>query len=885
MTIADHPLSLFTWHRLRAELVCLRVVPSMSAHPLAVFQAIVKGVSASLNGDTPPGEDGPPLFFTVHNKRHTSRLNEGGRITVDIVFGKAPSGYAEQWREAFATYLADPQTGKNFDLAALSPLEERTLAKLYEEHPDFPEDGEICLDFMTPLPFSPDRAKHRTSLSPSKFVQSLQNRIVRLFGSCPSYRHSEDDWYLLPHFWNYTEIRNPSHSQPGNTQYVNGCAGRLYLRGKFTNLLPMLLMGGELHAGGKLGYGLGNYTLAAASPPWFCKAFPHKKALLATVRDVLERYDNAAESLAQTEPYPFNDEKFVEGLCVELSEGRYQPTPATAFTIAKKNGAERIIEQLRFRDLIVQQYILGLITDTFDRIFEEESIGFRKGVSREKAADLIKQALDDGYSHVLESDIEDFFPSVDHHLLDETLARNLPLGDEPFRRLIMSCVRTDSILNGKLVERTKGLAQGSPLSPILANLFLDAFDERVKSWGLRVIRFADDFVILARSREEAETALCRTEEMLDGLGLCLNKEKTSIHHISEGLRFLGLSFEGGEAHDVSTPDTGQVKKPLYIVEPFTFLALNGESIEIIKQKHVMESIPLRRISEIMVMEKATFSTALVRKCADFRVPLTLTLNSGYFVATVKPDSKQYFDTAYLQAQRYYAMSETEHLLIAKEFAAGKIANYISLIRQRYEAGLNHFIDELERVIERIRLAADDNQVRGFEGSAAKKLYAHFNGVIKFPAFQMKRRDRNEPDRINSLLNFGYYLLFSRINATVRASGLNPYLGFLHSSHDNYESLVCDIEELFRSHIDRLVLRCINKEIIKEGNFVQKEKDKRLVLDKDATRAYVAQFEAELERRTTKGEMTLKQEIYRQVQGVKRFMTEEKGALELYRWKV
>lgn len=878
-------LSSIIWHRLQTEIVCRRVVPSMSAHPLAVFQAIVKGVSSTLNGGVPPRDNDPQVFFHLRNRRHTTRLSEGAPLHLDLYFCNAPSGYAEKWREALATYLASPDTGKNYEVITLAPLEERSLARLCEEHSDLPSEGEICLDFLSPLPFRPERGKDRTWLSEAKFVTQLQNRITRLFGNCPTYYHRNDDWYLLPHFWNYTEIRNPSHSQPGNTQYLNGCAGRLYIRGKFNNLLPWLLLGSELHAGSKLAYGLGYYAISATSPPFFCKLFPHKKALLATVKDVLERYDHAAESLALTEAYPFDAEKFVGGLCVELMEGSYQPSPATAFAITKKNGAERIIEQLKFRDLIVQQYILGLIADVFDRIFEEESIGFRKGVSREKAAELVKEALDDGFNYVLESDIEDFFPSVDLRLLEQTLKQHLPLADEPFRKLIMTCVRTGCVLNGRLVERTKGLAQGSPLSPILANLFLDAFDERVKALVLRIVRFADDFVILARSKEDAEVALCHMGEFLEGLGLCLNKEKTDIRHISEGLRFLGLNFDGAEAHDATTPDSGQIRKPLYVVEPFTFLSLNGESIEIVKQKRVMESIPLRRISEIMVMEKATFSTALVRKCADFRVPLTVTLNSGYFVATIKPDSKQYFDTAYLQGRHYYSMGDTEQLMIAKEFAAGKITNYIALIRQRYKAELNIFIGELERIVGRIRLAADVNQVRGHEGSAAKKLYAHFNGIVKFPAFHMKRRGRNEPDRINALLNFAYYLLFSRINATVRAAGLNPYLGFLHSPHDNYESLVCDIEELFRPHVDRLVLRCVNKEIIGENSFVQKQNDRRLVLDKDGTRKFLGQFEAELDRRTTKGEMTLKEEIHRQVQGVRRFMTEERSALELYRWKV
>jgi CRISPR-associated protein Cas1 len=257
------------------------------------------------------------------------------------------------------------------------------------------------------------------------------------------------------------------------------------------------------------------------------------------------------------------------------------------------------------------------------------------------------------------------------------------------------------------------------------------------------------------------------------------------------------------------------------------------------------------------------------------------------VATIKPDSKKYFTISYEQARRYYALSATtEHLMIAKEFAKGKLRNYCSFLKQRYEAGMNQLLHELEERIEEINQAVSIEQVRGYEGIAARSVYAYFRALLDGKhqdAFSFKTRNRKAGDRMNAFLNFAYYLLFSWINTTVRAMGLNPYLGFLHSDNNNYESLVCDIEELFRARIDRLVIRCINTRIIKPDDFYEKEG--RYLLSRDGMKKFIAEFENELERKNAKKDLSLKEEIHEQCQRDKDFFLRDDTSLTYYRWKV
>lgn len=869
-------LAALRWRRLSVELVNIRSLPARKAAQVSVFQAMVKGVN-SLLGE----KEDSSIFFHQRDKNSAFAMRRGDRVTLDVFFCCHDAAFAAHWREAFIGYLADPGTGRNFEIVAIGEVEERSLVSVASEIGPLPEEGELCLEFLTPLPFRPEKGKPRTHLSTKAFVGALTGRISRLFGGDIGYNGKEGDFTVLSCYWNYTEIRHPSLSQPGQTQYVNGCAGKLYLKGRFAGLLPLILLASELHAGGKLPYSHGYFRVNTVQSGYFQPFFPSRKGLLSAIRDVIARHDHALESLSSTEQYPFDEERFADDLVRRIVEGSYLPTPNIAFSIRKSSGAERLVEQLPFRDLIMQQYLLNLLGKPFDRLFEEGSIGYRRGVSRLAAIEQVHKAVADGYQYVIESDIEDFFPTVDLRLLDNLLDLYIPEADVLFRELLKKVLRAGFVLKGEYRERSRGLAQGAPLSPLLANLYLDSFDEKASDWDVRTIRYADDFIILARTLENAERVLCETEECLAGLGLRISKDKTSIRHIREGVHFLGITLEKTEAVVDSDQAPRLFRKPLYVTEPYLFLAINGDALEIRRRKEIIETIPIRRISEVMVMETAVFSTAVIRKCADENIPLTIALNTGYFIATVKPDSKRYYSISYEHARRRHSLSDTEQLCIAKEFAAGKITNYIALFRQRYEKELNVFTSELERVIGAIRQAGSVEQVRGYEGAAAKKIYQRMNGLIDHEAFRLKKRERRNPDRINSLLNFGYYLLFSRINATVRAVGLNPYLGFLHAPEDDYESLVCDIEELFRSRIDRFVIRLINLKIITETDFI--ETDKGHHLTHEALKKYLNHFEGEMEKGGGRNELSLKEHIHTQVNVVRRFFTDD-GDLTFYEWR-
>jgi len=868
-------LKKLSWYRLSAALL-VEVAAKRRSPPVTVFQAIIKGVTTSF------GEGDETIFFHLTAQRHYRNYRQGEQICLQIFFCQHDSAYVEQWRQALDTYLGDPVAGRNFSLLKCSPAEHRTWSDLAAEASDSPVGNELCLEFVTPLSFRPQKGKPLTHLDSDQFILLLEKRFSTLFRRKVPLSLDSAAFRLLPYYWHFNNTqRHRSMSQPGTVQVVGGCVGNLYLKGDLDEVYPWLLLASELHCGVKKSNAQGCFELHTRPRGYFSRRFPSDRGMLGAIRNVISRYDSALSELSSKEMSPFDDTKFARELCARIRAGRYEPSPNIAFTIRKKNHAERRVEQLGFRDLIVQQYLLDELSKPFDRMFEEGSIGFRKGISRQTAIKKIQTHIDEGYQYVIESDIEDFFPSVDLEILGTLLQRCLPDADGDLLLLLNKMIQAGYVLNGTYQSRRQGLSQGAPLSPVLANLYLDDFDEKMAEIGAKMIRYADDFVILTRSRETAEKLLISTQEYLAEFKLTINREKTSIRPIKEGFRFLGMTFSRNEVEVLPEEDFKRYKKPLFVTEPFVFLSLNGGAIEIKQQGTILDTIPLRRLSEVIMMEKAVFSTALIRKCVDQNIPLTVTLNSGYYVTTIKPDSKQYYDISYQHMQKYNQLSDTECLSFAKEFAAGKLRNYISLFRQRYTQKTGQFIHELERIITRINQADSINVVRGHEGSAAKKTYKQLNGLIDNSKFHITKRERKNPDEINSLLNFGYYMLFSRINAAVRAVGLNPYLGFLHNPADNYESLVCDIEELFRARIDRFIIRLLNLKIITPADFEQRKNGQRLT--RGGIKKFIAQLETEMERTNKANRLSLKESIYIQVSWVKKYVLED-APLPFYEWK-
>ena len=242
--------------------------------------------------------------------------------------------------------------------------------------------------------------------------------------------------------------------------------------------------------------------------------------------------------------------KQIPRLAEELTSKTWKPLPYLEIEIAKDKGQEekRKIGMTAIRDKIVQLAIKGIIEPRYDRIFVGNSYGYRPGKGATKAIRrVLAECKNKKYKYVLRLDIDNFFDSIDHFLLRRRLVGTGT--EEEIVRLIMLCMQM-----GKVKQKSRewtdtmfGTPQGAVLSPLMANLYLHSFDQFAISRHLPYIRYADDFLFLCESREQAQELLEKTEAYLkEKLKLTLN-QPPSILKLSDGFDFLGITIKDFQA--------------------------------------------------------------------------------------------------------------------------------------------------------------------------------------------------------------------------------------------------------------------------------------------------------------------------------------------------
>ncbi|MCK9398065.1 MAG: CRISPR-associated endonuclease Cas1 [Methylobacter sp.] len=598
--------------------------------------------------------------------------------------------------------------------------------------------------------------------------------------------------------------------------------------------------------------------------------------------------------------------KNLETLRDEVNYETYQPRPMLRIDLEKPGGGKRLLSIPTVRDRVLQTAVTRVIEPLFEAEFEDCSFAYRKGRSVDQALERIQLLQRQGYHWVVDADIQCFFDSIDHTLLMTMVGKLIT--DAGLLRLIEQWLCTTVVDGDRRFVLHKGVAQGSPIAPLLSNLYLDHLDEALLDNNLCMVRFADDFLILCKSRDHAEQALELTDSLLGQLRLTLNTRKTQIVHFNQGFRFLGVQFirslafktEADEPNLLALPvsdertDAGSTSfrqglpesrrhgrhldsigpngdqktaeplsimqlafsaanldakdfsareqpldtlerpdeqdlptdhepllRTLYLLQHGQVLGKESERLIVRQEQKTVREIPAIKVDQIMVFGNAQITTQAMQFCLQERIPIYLLSGQGHYYGVI--DS---FNTEPVLLQREQFLRANDGAFCLKLAAAmvhGKIANSRLMLqrqaRRHDTADLHTAADALKNTLAHLSGASTLDELRGFEGSAAKAYFQALAATVD-SSWGFSQRVRQPPtDGINAMLSYGYTLLFYNIYSLLRSRGLNPQVGFLHALRQGHPALASDMVEEFRAIVvDAVVWKLVLNQQLTPDDF-------------------------------------------------------------------
>jgi CRISPR-associated protein Cas1 len=497
-----------------------------------------------------------------------------------------------------------------------------------------------------------------------------------------------------------------------------------------------------------------------------------------------------------------------------LRKGEWRPSKLTRVLIPKSAGGNRLLGIPSVSDRVVERAIASVVDDIVDCRLSAWCFAYRRGLSVSDAVAALCEARDDGCEAVIRTDLKDCFDRIPLAPLSELVAS--AIDDVQVRQLLDLVIFRGHERSAKPI----GLAQGSPLSPMLSNLYLSGADEALYREGIQVIRYADDIAIPIIKSENATELLKVVRREYERMGMCLSESKTKVTTFCEGVDFLGERV--GSATPVGTSGIhSPLDTTLYVATPGALLRRKGKRIRIERPEQRPVSVPFTRTRQIVVFGRVGLTTPFLQAAMQSQIEIVFISDHGRYFGRM--DGLVNSDP-FLREQQYLKMRDKQWCLgLSRVIARAKILNQrrllLHLTRRSSRPVVGHALRSMSALVHRLESASTRQEVMGCEGRAARCYFAALGELFGDEWNFRSRQRRPPPDPVNSMLSFGYTILFQEAVTACLAAGLDPYASFLHQPRVGRQSLALDLMEEFRPCIvDSVVARVVRTRALGLADF-------------------------------------------------------------------
>lgn len=772
---------------------------------------------------------------------------EAGRITSLLLRGLKAVGERRGNVKLGGCYrlvsATDAYAGRTINLDELSAV---TLSPLDSEFVNeasgwLSRQRDVSIRFVTPLRMyraSEDRRPGRAFFdadffSGGLFVHRVQGRLRRI-GLWP---HSEGD-RRIETFENDLVWFDAPYGPSGRRKRPAGAVGRVILRGLDRQSALAIVLGAHVGVGLNPRLGLGRYRIPGL--PGRDTGVQRSSSLLelALSGHALDRF--AAEAGLSPGEARRASRAAISGDHGDCHHTRISiPKPDRDAVVSRE---PRVLSIPNPALRAIQRALSSSLGPAIDVFFEDSSFAYRSGLGRASAAERVREAVRAGYRFALRADFTRMFDNVEHSLVERRL-RSV-LADDVTADAIMHWIRSGS------PWATRGLPTGAPISPLLANLLLDRFDEEITASGALLVRYADDFLVFYRRREDADAVLLKVRQVAETLALELNLRKTETVDLAGSFEFLGYRFErngswtakGGDG--VSTvADVGWNYRPRVTPPERPIVVLPGETDDIEEsggpcavlgpgvvdvdfcdgklvwktEKGIERAADVAEVSDLIVVGEASIGPgllSLVGRDSGLSSMLVIDERCRQVVTLSRADGGEHAGAVCRQADA--SRDAAWSLSLARRLVWAKLCNYATLADTCADPGhddgrgaRNGEQAEVSNALRTLAVKAlnaeRSDELLGIEGAGGARWYAHFPHCLPPKAGFPGRVKPGATDPINIMLNIGFTVLHRHACAAIRSAGLVPTIGVYHKPRAGHAALASDLVEPFRHMVDRAVI--------------------------------------------------------------------------------